>query len=91
VLRVHDPAAETLPGDLSGVERMDDFLESATLADALIVATEWPIYRTVNADRLAAVMPSGLVLDANRFLEPILGGDARFQLISVGRPGGRSA
>ena len=91
VVRVHDPAAETLPSDLSAVERVDDVLDSASAADALIVATEWPIYRTVDADRLAAVMPSGLVLDANRFLQPVLGGDPRFQLISVGRPGGRSA
>ena len=89
VLRVHDPAAEPLPADLSGVERVGDVFDSAARADALVVATEWPIYRTIDADRLAAVMPSGLVLDANRFLGQVLGNDARFRLISVGRPGGR--
>jgi UDPglucose 6-dehydrogenase len=87
VLRVHDPAAEALPTDLSGVERVGDVFDSATRADALVVATEWPVYRTIDADRLAAIMPSGLVLDANRFLGQVLGNDARFRLISVGRPG----
>ncbi len=86
VLRVHDPAAEPLPADLAGVARVDDFFDAAAGADALVVATEWPVYRTIDAGRLAAVMASGLVLDANRFLGQVLGDDARFRLISVGRP-----
>jgi UDPglucose 6-dehydrogenase len=87
-LRVHDPEAEALPADLSGVERVGDVLDAAARADALVIATEWPIYRRVDVDRLAAVMPSRLVLDANRFLGPVLGSDARFRLISVGQPSG---
>jgi len=89
VLRVHDPAAEAVPADLSGIERVGDVVEAAAGADALVVATEWPIYRTIDADRLAGVMPSGLVLDANRFLGQVLGYDPRFRLVSVGRAAGR--
>jgi UDPglucose 6-dehydrogenase len=86
VLRVHDPAAETLPPDLArDIERTADAVDAAAGADALIVATEWPAYRAVDIDRLAAVMPSPLVLDANRFLGPVLENDGRFRLISVGR------
>jgi UDPglucose 6-dehydrogenase len=83
-IRVHDPAVRDLPADIIAVERSDDAIAAATAADALVVATEWPLYRTVDIDRLAAVMPAGLVLDANRFLGPLLGNDARFRLISVG-------
>jgi UDPglucose 6-dehydrogenase len=85
-VRVHDPAAADLPPDLSVVERLDDAVRAAMSADALVVTTEWPVYRTIDVDRLAAVMPSGLVLDANRFLGPVLASDARFRLVSVGQP-----
>ncbi|MCA1586181.1 MAG: nucleotide sugar dehydrogenase [Acidobacteria bacterium] len=84
-LRVHDPAAEPLPADLAAVERADDAVAAAMSADALIIATEWPHYRAIDVDRLAAAMPAGLVLDANRFLGPLLADDRRFRLISVGR------
>jgi UDPglucose 6-dehydrogenase len=83
---VHDPAARELPADMITVERSDDAVAAAMSADALVVATEWPAYRTVDVDRLAAVMPAGLVLDANRFLAPLIGSDPRFRLISVGEP-----
>jgi UDPglucose 6-dehydrogenase len=89
-VRAHDPAATALPADLSAVTRAEGPLDAARGADALVVATEWPNYRAVDADRLAEAMPSGLVIDANRFLGPLLGTDARFRLISVGTPGVRS-
>jgi UDPglucose 6-dehydrogenase len=83
---VHDPAAGELPDDIGTVERSDDAIATAASADALVVATEWPHYRRVDVDRLAALMPAGLVLDANRFLGSLLGSDVRFRLISVGAP-----
>jgi UDPglucose 6-dehydrogenase len=86
-IRVHDPAARELPSDLFTIERVDDAVGAAMSADALIVATEWPHYRAIDVDRLAAVMPAGLVLDANRYLGPLLGNDPRFRLVSVGAPG----
>jgi UDPglucose 6-dehydrogenase len=89
-IRVHDPAARELPSDLFTIERVDDAVSAAMSADALIVATEWPHYRAVDVDRLAAVMPAGLVLDANRYLGPLLGNDPRFRLVSVGAPGPNS-
>jgi hypothetical protein len=52
------------------------------------VATEWPVYREITSDALAAAMPAGRIIDANRFLGGILGGDARFHLATVGQPEG---
>jgi UDPglucose 6-dehydrogenase len=85
-VRVHDPAAGPLPAALAAVARDDDPLAAAAGAHALVVATEWPVYRTVPAYRLAAVMPAGLVLDPNLFLGPTLGKDPRFRVVSVGAP-----
>jgi UDPglucose 6-dehydrogenase len=82
---VHDPEAKSLPEQLSRVVRHDSPVTAAQSASALVVATEWPEYRSVDADELASAMPSGIVVDANRFLAPILGGDPRFHVISVGQ------
>jgi UDPglucose 6-dehydrogenase len=83
-VRAHDPAAAELPKDLATVTRTADPLAAATAADALVVATEWPLYRAIDANRLAEVMPAGLVLDPNLFLGRLLANDPRFRLISVG-------
>jgi UDPglucose 6-dehydrogenase len=85
LVRVHDPAAVSLPADLTGVARFDSPVAAAESAAALVVATEWPEYRAVDADALAAAMPAGLVVDANRFLGKTLGNDARFRVRSVGQ------
>ena len=84
VVRVHDPAATGVP-ELRGLSRTASPLDAAAGADAMVVATEWPDYRAITADQLAAAMPSGLVIDANRFLAPALGADPRFRVMAVGQ------
>jgi UDPglucose 6-dehydrogenase len=85
-VHVHDPEAEALPSDLY-VSRHRDPLDAAASARALVVATSWPCYREVDVERLAALAPELLVLDANRFLGSSLGRDSRFRFIAVGQPG----
>jgi len=85
-VHVHDPAVGDLPPDLSGITRHDQPVEAATGARALVVGTDWPLYRQINLDRLAEVAPDLLVIDANRFLDKTVGNDPRFRLISVGQP-----
>jgi len=85
-VHVHDPAVGDLPHDLAGVTRHVEPVEAATGARALVVGTDWPLYRQVNLDRLAEVAPGLRVIDANRFLGGTIGSDPRFRLISVGQP-----
>ena len=84
-VHVHDPLATELPGELR-VSRHGDPLEAVAGARALVVATTWPCYRDIDVNRLAAVAPNLIILDANRFLGRLLGGDPRFQLVTVGQP-----
>jgi UDPglucose 6-dehydrogenase len=86
VVRAHDPAAKGMP-EMQGLTRVETPLAAARGAGALVVATEWPIYRSVAPGDLIEAMPSGLVVDANLFLGPSLGADPRFRVISVGRGG----
>jgi UDPglucose 6-dehydrogenase len=85
-VHVHDPAVGDLPPDLAAVTRHAEPIETATGARALVVGTDWPLYRQVNLDRLAEAAPGLLVIDANRFLSKTVGNDPRFRLISVGQP-----
>jgi UDPglucose 6-dehydrogenase len=85
-VHVHDPAVADLPHDLTGVTRHAQPLEAATGARALVLGTDWPLYREIDLERLVEVAPDLLVLDANRFLGNTVGNDPRFRLISVGQP-----
>ena len=85
-VHVHDPVVGDLPRDLAGIIRHAEPIETAAGARALVVGTDWPLYRQINLDRLAEVAPGLLVIDANRFLDKTVGNDPRFRLISVGQP-----
>jgi nucleotide sugar dehydrogenase len=84
-VHVHDPAVRELPTDLV-VTRHTDPLDAASGADILVIATAWPEYRRINVDELATRAPGLVVLDANRFLGPLLGADPRFRVVGVGQP-----
>jgi UDPglucose 6-dehydrogenase len=62
-VRVHDPLVKELPPHWAGViTRYADPAEALQGAAVLVVATEWPDYRSV------AIPEQLVVLDANRFL-----------------------
>jgi UDPglucose 6-dehydrogenase len=85
-VRAHDPSARALPDQLSTVVRAATAIDAATGADALVIATEWPEYRSVSPDELGHAMAQPVVLDGNRFLATTVGRDSRFTFISVGAP-----
>jgi hypothetical protein len=61
-------------------------LTAAVNADAIVVATEWPILRQVSADALLQVVAHPTVVDAGRFLATTMGADSRVRYIAVGTP-----
>jgi UDPglucose 6-dehydrogenase len=86
-VRVHDPHAAALPEPLaSHVRREDEALSAAAGADALVVATEWPEYRQIDAPRLRQAMAGDVVIDANLFLKPLDLPAAGLRLVAVGQP-----
>ena len=78
----HDPAVKSLPQELQSIiELQDSPARAARNVDALVVATEWPMYREVNLD-----MSDGLtVLDANRFLRDQFEGHASVRYVTIGK------
>jgi UDPglucose 6-dehydrogenase len=87
-IRVHDPAVRELPGRWDGkVSRCTDPLDAVEDADALVIATEWPMYREIAAARLRQRSSSLTVLDAGRFAAGYEG-QRGVRYVSVGMPEG---
>jgi UDPglucose 6-dehydrogenase len=81
----HDPAVRTLPTALaSRVSLVRDPLSSIRHADALVVMTAWPEYRSVPIDSLLAEMRHPVVVDPGRLLGDTVGMDARVRYATVG-------
>jgi UDPglucose 6-dehydrogenase len=92
-VRVHDPMVADLPQHWAGVvTRCNDPVSALEGAEALVIATEWPVYRTAAAqlagrpDRLA--IPRLIILDANRFLPELAVGASLYLAVGTARAGG---
>lgn len=73
-VNAHDPMVRALPVELSAVQLCPTAADALRGSDALVVATEWPEYRTTS-------VPAGtIVIDANRFI----GARDGIRLYSVG-------
>ncbi|HEY4158076.1 MAG TPA: nucleotide sugar dehydrogenase [Polyangiaceae bacterium] len=86
-VRAFDPVVKhktsELPAELELCARVDDALRGA---EAVVIATQWPVFRELTSERIAAASANPLVLDANRFLAGNLAGDARLRYLAVGAP-----
>jgi UDPglucose 6-dehydrogenase len=86
-IHVHDPMAKDLPQHWCGaVKRYDQPVAALQGAHALIMATEWPIYRTISSDQWNQCSDRLVVLDANRFLLNLAAAGGRLKYLAVGMP-----
>ncbi len=86
-VRAHDPqgmneAAKLLP---DGVQYCEDAYEAVTGADAMILMTEWNVYRGVDLERVGALMAGNVVVDLRNVYEPEAMRAAGFTYHGVGR------
>ena len=85
-MTAHDPAIKTLPADLTDmISLAQSPLDALAGASALVVATAWPEFRSIDAGQVAGAMKTALVLDPARFLAGSLGSDASIRYITVGQ------
>ncbi len=86
-IRVHDPAVKDLPVRWSNaLRRFDDPLAALQGADALVLATEWPVYRHATTDETMRTRAGLVVLDANRYLAALAGSKGLLRYFAVGMP-----
>jgi len=83
----YDPAVAELPAELqTTITLADSALDAASGSDAVVVSTEWPVFREITAHDLTDRMKNPVVLDANRFLAKSLGTAPSVHYVAVGMP-----
>ncbi|MBV6501343.1 MAG: UDP-glucose 6-dehydrogenase TuaD [Prosthecobacter sp.] len=60
-------------------------LEAAAGAEALIIATEWPEFATVDLSELRATMLAPMIFDGRNLIDPVAAADFGFQYRGIGR------
>lgn len=86
-VQVHDPEAMENVKKIMGdrIRYFDHAYDAVTGADALLIATEWPEYRTPDFARLAAQMKSPVIFDGRNLYDLTFMRDQGFTYYSVGR------
>lgn len=85
-IRAYDPQAaekakELLP-DITYVEEMNDVAEGC---DALVVATEWPVFKTLDLERVRRLLTHPIIFDGRNLFDPVEMERMGFIYKSVGR------
>ena len=87
----HDPEA------MANVERLydgrstqltfaDDPLKALESADALVVATEWKVFQSVDIQTLRALLRQSVIFDGRNIFDPQIMRSHDFTYYSIGRP-----
>ncbi len=84
-VRAFDPAIQQLPAELSAVSLAPNAGDALSGADAAVVCTGWPQFRTLDWPAILPGMRGRVVVDANRFLEKELKDLPGVEHLSVGR------
>ena len=81
-----DPAVKALPAELTNEIRLATTIEEAASgADALVVATEWPEFRQLDARALTSLMRNPVVIDVKRFLGGTFESEPGIRYFAVGK------
>jgi UDPglucose 6-dehydrogenase len=86
-VRAYDPQGmEHARSILNGVHYASDPYGCAEGADALVVMTEWPVFRTLNLGRIKSLLQRPIVVDLRNIFRPEAMAEHGFTYVSVGRP-----
>ncbi|GAA1270775.1 UDP-glucose 6-dehydrogenase [Planotetraspora silvatica] len=84
----YDPAlANRTRPELDGVKVVDDPYEAAADAQALVVLTEWPEFRTLDWVRVGEAVSRPIVVDTRNLLDPDVLRRAGFDWVGLGHGG----
>jgi len=85
-VRAHDPEGmEIAKTMMASVTYCGDAYEAAAGADAVVIVTEWDIYRALDLKRLAATMAGPVMVDLRNVYPPAEVERAGFAYSSIGR------
>lgn len=87
VIRAHDPEAAENVRKIIGdkIEYVSDPYEAAAGADAILIATEWPEFRTPDFDKLTSLLKNKVIFDGRNLYDLSLMKDLGYSYYSIGR------
>ncbi|MCA1963185.1 MAG: nucleotide sugar dehydrogenase, partial [Prosthecobacter sp.] len=88
VVTAYDPKAMEKAKELpiaSKIQFASSPLEAAAGAEALIIATEWPEFASVDLAELRATMRAPMIFDGRNLIDPVAAADFGFQYRGIGR------
>lgn len=86
ILRVHDPKAMDKAKDiLKNVTYVEDMNDVAEGCDALVVATEWPVFKKLDLERVRKGLTHPILFDGRNLFDPAEMEKLGFIYKSVGR------
>ena len=86
-IQAYDPEAmENVKGQIGDkIKYCEDEYEALRDADALFIATEWPVFRTPDFDKMSALLKNKVVFDGRNLYEPEDMREIGFTYYSIGR------
>jgi UDPglucose 6-dehydrogenase len=86
-VRAFDPAVRDLPEEFKTFMTLKASAKAALAgADAAIVATEWPEFRSIELESWLEAMPAPVICDPNGFLAKTFHGAPNLSYMRVGGP-----
>lgn len=87
LIKAYDPEAQENVKRVLGtsVEFGEDLYDTIEGADALLVVTEWPEFRTPEFDKIASLMKNKVIFDGRNVFEPDQMEELGFDYYSIGR------
>ncbi|MGH9688583.1 MAG: UDP-glucose dehydrogenase family protein [Candidatus Acidiferrales bacterium] len=86
-VRAYDPQAmEKARAILPEIDYAESAYDVSKGSEALVIATEWPEFRSLDWEKIRALMARPLVLDGRNLLSPATMRDFGFEYRSFGRP-----
>jgi UDPglucose 6-dehydrogenase len=84
VVSAFDPLVKELPNEFGAVRLASDVYDAANRSDAVVVATEWGLFRSLEPADLRRVMTGNLVLDGRNCLPEAKFAEAGLRVIGYG-------
>lgn len=86
-IQAHDPEAMNNVRKLLGdsIQYCENPYAAATGADAILITTEWPEFRTPDFEKLAGLLNSKVIFDGRNLYEPQLMKELGYSYYSIGR------
>jgi len=87
IIKAYDPEAQANVEKILGnkISFGEDLYDTVTGADALLVVTEWPEFRTPEFDKIEKLMKNKVIFDGRNVFEPEQMAELGFDYYSIGR------